>query len=89
MGSIAIVVVITLSFAGANLFAQLAALETTRRRGIPMRPAPAVALEHPFSSHIDGMPRAGADRRDLQRAIGRDFAAQDIEQSVWPRDRAH
>ena len=86
MGSIAIVVAITLAFAAANLFAQLAALETTRRRDAPVRPHAAVALEHPFSSRIDGMPRTRTNRRDLQRAIGHDFASQDVEQSIWPRD---
>jgi hypothetical protein len=86
MGSIAIVVAITLAFAAANLAAQLAALETTRRRNHPVLPIAPMALEHPFSSHIDGMPRARTDRRDLQRAIGHDFASQDVEQSVWPRE---
>ena len=86
MGSVVIGLGLTLAFAAANLFAQLAALETTRRRVIAVKPRAAVALEHPFSSRIDGMPRTRTNRRDLQRAIGHDFASPDVEQSVWPKD---
>jgi hypothetical protein len=86
MGSVAIVVTITLGFAVANLLVQLFALETMRQRPVPAKAIAAVALEHPFTSRIDGMPRTRTNRRDLQRAIGHDFAAQDVEQSVWPRE---
>jgi hypothetical protein len=86
MGSFAIVLAITLAFVAANLFAQLVALENARRPDTPALPSAPVALEHPFSSRIDGMPRTRTNRRDLQRAIGHDFASPDVEQSIWPRD---
>jgi hypothetical protein len=86
MGSIVIVITITLGFAFANLLIQLIGVETMRQRSVPAKPNVAVALEHPSTSRIDGMPRTRTNRRDLQRAIGHDFAAQDVEQSVWPRD---
>ena len=85
MGSIAIVITIILGFAFGNLLIQLVAMETMRQRCVPARPNAAVALEHPFTSRIEGMPRTRTNRRDLQRAIGHDFAARDVEQSVWPR----
>lgn len=86
MGSIAVVLTITLGFAVANLLVQLIVQDSMRQRSAPAKPNPVVALEHPFSSRIDGMPRTRTNRRDLQRAIGHDFASQDVEQSVWPRD---
>jgi hypothetical protein len=86
MATVSIVVAITLLFAAANLFAQLAATEAFRRSQAPRLTSPKMALEHPVHTRIDGMPRTRANRHDMQLAIGLDFAAPDVEQSVWPRD---
>ncbi|HET9662347.1 MAG TPA: hypothetical protein VFP05_18615 [Thermomicrobiales bacterium] len=88
MGPITIAIAITLMFVATNLFAQLAAAEAVRRLDAPRLPrvTPALALEHPFYSRIDGMPRTRTDRHDLQLAMGSDFSGLDAEQSVWPRD---
>lgn len=86
MATVSIVIAITLLFALGNLGMQLLALEVMRRDAEP-KPAKANSvLEHPYYSRIDGMPRTRTDRRDLQLALGHDFAAPDVEQSVWPRD---
>lgn len=86
MGTVSIVLVLTLGFAAANLYLQMLAVEIVRRGNTPKLPALKVALEHPDYSRIDGMPRVRTDRHDLLIAIGHDFAAPDVEQSVWPRD---
>jgi hypothetical protein len=88
MEPLSISIAITLTFIAANLFVQLAAMEAIRRRDAPKLPraTPERALEHPLHSRIDGMPRTRTDRRDLQLAMGSDFAALDVEQNVWPRD---
>jgi hypothetical protein len=86
MESIATVLLITIAFAAANLFVQLAGLEINRRHDQPKPPHARMVLEHPFHTRIDGMPRTRTDRRDLQLAIGHDFAAPDVEDGVWPRD---
>lgn len=87
MESLSIVIAITLMFVAANVFFQLAAVEVVRRLDAPKlaRERQAPALEHPYSTRIDGMPRTRTDRHDLQLAMGSDFAGLDAEQSVWPQ----
>lgn len=86
METVSVVAVLTLGFAVANLGFQIGAGRYLRQRESPKLPGLVVAYEHPVHSRIDGMPRMRANRHDMQLAIGRDFAAPDLQDSVWPRD---
>lgn len=86
METVSVVGLLTLGFAAANLAFQVGASRFVRHMETPKLPGSKVALEHPVYSRLDGMPRTRTDRRDLQLAIGNDFAAPDVSESVWPRD---
>lgn len=86
METFSIAVFITLAFAAANLLVQLAAIEGTRRERRDQAEDVFRALEHPYHTRIDGMPRTRTDRHDLQLGMGHDFAAPDVADAVWPRD---
>lgn len=86
METISVVGFLTIGFAAANLAFQIGASRYARRSDAPVLPGPVAALEHPMHSRIDGMPRVRANRHDMQLAIGHDFAAPDVQDSVWPRD---
>lgn len=86
MGTVSIVIAITLLFALGNLGMQLLAVEVTRRDAEPRLAKATPALEHPYYNRIDGRPRTRTDRRDLQLVLGDEFAAPDVELHIWPRD---
>lgn len=86
MGSVSIVLFIAGAFAAGNLLFQLVAVEFAQREERPKPIGRARQLEHPFHSRVDGMPRTRTDRRDLQLAMGEDFAAPDVHEHIWPRD---
>ena len=86
METVSIVGVLTLGFAAANIAFQMSAGRYVRHIESPKLPGPKAALEHPEHSRIDGMPRARTNRRDMQIAIGHDFAAPDVQDAIWPRD---
>jgi hypothetical protein len=86
METLSVVGFLTIGFAAANLAFQVGAGRYVRHLDAPKLPGPKAALEHPVHSRIDGMPRARANRHDMQLAIGHDFAAPDVQDAVWPRD---
>ncbi len=86
METISVVGFLTFGFAAANLAFQMGMSRITRPSESPAVPGPIAALQHPMHSRIDGMPRVRANRHDMQLGIGHDFAAPDVEDSVWPRD---
>ena len=86
METVSVIGILTIGFAAASLAFQVGAGRYVRHSEAPKLPGPKVALEHPVHSRIDGMPRTRSDRHDMQRAIGHDFAAPDVQDAVWPRD---
>jgi len=86
METVSVIGILTIGFAAANLAFQMGAGRFVRHSEAPKLPGPKAALEHPVHSRIDGMPRSRANRHDMQLAIGRDFAAPDVQDAVWPRD---
>jgi len=86
METLSIVGFLTVGFAAANLAFQVGAGRLVQRLELPELPGPKASLEHPEHSRIDGMPRTRSNRHDIQLAIGRDFAAPDVQDAVWPRD---
>ena len=87
MATISIVVFITLTFAATNLLVQLGAVDYIRRseRAQAGGRAYGAGASVPRSSGA-GRTRTRTDRHDLQMAIGHDFAAPDVQDTVWPRD---
>lgn len=85
METISVVGLLLFGFAAANFAFQAGVRRYLLREDAPQLPAPRAALEHPLHSRIDGMPRGWSNRHDMQLAIGLDFAAPDVADTVWPR----